>query len=96
MTMDSIYSWPIEWGKVNQLRRASISIPSNIAEGSSRGKKEFVHFINMSLGSCYECVPLLEVAKKQNYVDEESFETFIDSLHRISAKISALKKSIQK
>ena len=35
------------FGITNQLRRSSVSIPSNIAEGSSRGKKEFIHFLNI-------------------------------------------------
>ena len=42
------------FGITNQLRRSSVSVPSNIAEGSSRGKKEFIHFLNIALGSSYE------------------------------------------
>lgn len=83
------------FGMTNQIRRATVSIPSNIAEGSSRGKKEFVHFLNMAVGSAYECVPLLEISKKQNYVPNELFSELIDNLHRISAKINALKNSLR-
>jgi len=60
------------FGITNQLRRASISIPSNIAEGSSRGKKEFIPFLNIGLGSCYECVPLLEISKRQEHINIEN------------------------
>jgi four helix bundle protein len=84
------------FGITNQLRRASISIPSNIAEGSSRGKKEFIHFLNIALGSCYECIPLLEISKRQEYVTHESFTELIEELHKISAKINALKNSLRK
>ena len=84
------------FGITNQLRRASISIPSNIAEGSSRGKKEFTHFLNIALGSCYECIPLLEISKRQEYVTHESFTELIEELHKISAKINALKNSLRK
>jgi len=84
------------FGITNQFRRASVSIASNIAEGSSRGKKEFIHFLNIALGSCYECVPLLEISKRQNYINHESFRELIDELHKISAKISALKNSLRK
>jgi four helix bundle protein len=83
------------FGMTNQLRTASTSIACNIAEGSSRGKKEFVHFLNMAVGSAYECVPLLEISKKQNYVPNELFSELIDNLHRISAKINALKNSLK-
>ncbi len=83
------------FGITNQLRRASISIPSNIAEGSSRGKKEFIHFLNIALGSCYERVPLLEISKRQEYISHESYSELIDELHKISAKVSALKNSLR-
>lgn len=84
------------FGITNQLRRAAISISSNIAEGSSREKKEFTHFLNIALGSTYECVPLLVISKRQKYISHESFSELIDELHKISAKISALKKSLNK
>lgn len=84
------------FGISNQLRRASISIPSNIAEGSTRGKKEFIHFLNIALGSTHECVPLLEISMRQEYVNHKSFSELIETLHKISAKISALKNSIKR
>jgi four helix bundle protein len=84
-----------EWfGIVSQLRRACISVPSNIAEGSSRTKKEFIRFLNIALGSVYECVPLIEISKRQGFIDESSFDAFYAELHRISAKINALKRSL--
>lgn len=83
------------FGITNQVRRAAISIPSNIAEGSSRGKKEFIHFLNIALGSAYECVPLLEISKRQGYLNHESFSELINNLHKISAKINALKNSLR-
>ncbi len=84
------------FGITNQIRRASISIPSNIAEGSSRGKKEFIHFLNIALGSTYECVPLLEISKRQEYITTKMFNELIEDLHKISAKINALKNSLRK
>jgi four helix bundle protein len=84
-----------EWfGIVSQLRRAAVSISSNIAEGSSRTKKEFAHFLNISLGSIYECVPLIEISKRQGFIDQACFDSLYAELHRISAKINALKKSL--
>jgi four helix bundle protein len=84
-----------EWfGIVSQLRRAALSIPSNIAEGSSRTKKEFAHFLNIALGSVYECVPLIEISKRQGFIDQACFDSLYAELHRISAKISALKRSV--
>jgi len=83
------------FGITNQVRRAAISIPSNIAEGSSRGKKEFIHFLNIALGSAYECVPLLEISKRQGYLNHESFSELINNLHKISAKVNALENSLR-
>ena len=84
------------FGITNQLRRASISIPINIAEGSSRGKREFIHFLNIALGSCYECVPLLEISKSQGYINDESCSELIEDLHKVPAKINVLKNSLSK
>ncbi len=84
------------FGITNQLRRASFSVSSNIAEGSSRGKKEFAHFLNIALGSSYECVPLLEISKNQRFIGQQSYKHLVEELHKISAKVSALKNSLRK
>lgn len=79
------------FGISSQLRRPAISIPANIAEGSSRGKNEFAHFLNISRGSCYECIPLLEVAKYQDYINRDLFTELVERVHKIAATLSALK-----
>ena len=84
------------FGITNQIRRASVSIPTNIAEGSSRGKKGFIHFLNIALGSSYECVPLLQISKSQKYIEHQDFDDLVRGLHKISAKINALKNSLKK
>ncbi|MBW8057982.1 MAG: four helix bundle protein [Candidatus Methylomirabilales bacterium] len=59
------------YGLTAQLRRAAVSIATNIAEGSGRHhKKDHQQFLRMARSSCYECVPLLEVARNLTYMNE--------------------------
>ena len=83
------------FGITNQFRRAAISIPLNIAEGSSRSKKEFSHFIKISIGSVYECIPLLEISKKEGYLNEKDYENIYNKCNRIAAMLNALKNSLR-
>lgn len=57
----------------SQLSRCSVSIPSNIAEGSSRTNKSFSHFIDISLGSSFELITQLIVAKHRKYINDIIF-----------------------
>lgn len=57
----------------SQISRCSVSIPSNIAEGSSRTNKAFSTFIDYSLGSSFELITQLIVAKHRKYINEETF-----------------------
>ena len=61
------------YGLSNQLRRAAISIPSNIAEGSARkGDKELLYFINVAIGSIAEIETQMLIAARLKYIDEQN------------------------
>ncbi len=98
--VDEIYliteSWPKGeiFGLTSQFRRAVVSIVLNIAEGSSRTKKDFKHFLDISIGSCYECVAVLAIAKKRGYISEEEDVAIYERCERLSKMLSALKNSI--
>ena len=57
----------------SQISRCSVSIPSNIAEGSARTDKSFSHFIDISLGSSFELITQLIIAKHRKYINEVIF-----------------------
>ena len=58
----------------SQLSRCSVSMPSNIAEGSSRTEKSFNHFLDVSLGSSFELGTQLLVAKHRKYISQEELK----------------------
>lgn len=61
------------YGLVSQLRRSSVSIPSNIAEGAARqSNKEYIQFLYVALGSLMELDTQLIIAKNINFLSEES------------------------
>ncbi len=85
------------YGIVSQIRRAGVSIPANIAEGSARtGKKEFLHFLSISSGSSSELATLLLISKKVHYLDENQYNSLSMQLNSISRMLTGLKKSIMK
>jgi four helix bundle protein len=71
----------------SQLSRCSVSIPSNIAEGSSRTDKSFSHFIDISLGSSFELITQLIVAKHRKYINDLTF-------NQLEIKIEEFQRSI--
>ncbi|TYB81868.1 MAG: four helix bundle protein [Kosmotoga sp.] len=86
------------YGLSSQMRRASVSIPSNIAEGSGRNhKKEFVQFLYLARGSLLELETQIELSKMMEFLDNDEYKTIIGLLNRthrvINGLIFALKKS---
>lgn len=59
------------YGLVSQMNRCSVSMPSNIAEGSNRGNKHFQHYLNISLGSSFELQTQLLIANQYDYLSKE-------------------------
>jgi four helix bundle protein len=63
-----------QFGLTSQIRRSSISIPSNIAEGYGReGKNDYLKFLNISLSSLFEMQTQIEIAKNITYLNENDF-----------------------
>lgn len=58
----------------SQISRCSVSMPSNIAEGSARTNKSFSHFLDISLGSSFELGTQLLVAKHRKYINQEKLD----------------------
>ena len=76
-----------EYRLTSQLRRAALSIPTNIVEGCNRkSKKELYHFLDISLGSLAEVEYLIEFSKKRSYLETE--------LDHLEALISELGKML--
>jgi len=66
-------SFPAEekFGLISQLRRSAVSLPSNIAEGAGRkGKKEFIHFLYIALGSLNEVETQMEISKRLGFIHD--------------------------
>ncbi len=79
----------------DQIRRAAISIPANIAEGLGRFSiKERIHFLDIAYGSLTETLCEMEIAHDNQYITDEEFD-YIDQLSvRVSMTIYGLKKSL--
>ena len=74
-----------KFGLVSQLRRACISVPSNIAEGSARSSdKDFVRFLEYSLGSCREIDTQLLVSADLEFITINEIEILSKELNRIT------------
>lgn len=84
------------YGLTSQLRRAVISIPSNIAEGEGReSKKEFFQFLSIAYGSLREVETQILIAERIKYIDESVCNALIEKCSEIGKLINGLKKSLQ-
>lgn len=84
------------YGLVSQMRRATISVPSNLAEGAARkGKKEFLQFINIAQGSLSELDTQIELSMMLNYISKEEYDELMEALRTISKMLFGLSKSLK-
>ncbi len=84
-----------EYGLKSQLRRAAVSIPSNIAEGCSRtSEKEFKRFLEFSLGSSFEIETDLLIAQRLSMISESQNNAIVNDLHKLQRRINALSSKL--
>ena len=77
-----------------QIRRASLSISTNIAEGTGReGEKEARYFFNVAKGSVYEIVSLLRIMQLRQYISEKDYKTLYDQCDEIAKMLTGLLKA---
>ena len=83
------------FGLTNQMRRAAVSVSSNIAEGSSRSSKtDFGRFIEISTGSLFEVVSQAFIAERQGFLTKEQFQKLYRAAEEQSRMQSGLRKSL--
>ena len=84
------------YGLTNQLRRAAVSIPSNIAEGQARYSwKEFCHFLSLSRGSLVEIETQLMIARDLGYLSEKQSHALLDEAAELGRILNGLIASIK-
>ena len=84
-----------KFGLTSQLRRAAVSVPSNIAEGAARlSNKEFIRFMNIAMGSLYELSTQIEIAMEIGYLSASDFETLRKEVTSITRMMSRFRSKL--
>jgi len=84
------------FGLTSQIRRSSISIPSNIAEGYGReSDKDFLRFLNIAIGSLFEMQTQLEIAKNITYLNEQEFNNLYEDSREVERMLVSFIKKIK-
>jgi four helix bundle protein len=79
----------------SQLSKCSVSMPSNIAEGSARTDKSFSHFLDVSLGSSFELGTQLLVAKHRQYIDQQELEKLEEKIEEFQKMTMGFQNGLQ-
>ncbi|TBN06771.1 four helix bundle protein [Hyunsoonleella flava] len=83
-----------KFGLISQLRRCSVSIASNLAEGTSRQtNKDKAHFTTMAFSSSMELLNQIIISKELNFLDENEYVILRTKIEKITNMLNALRKS---
>ena len=83
------------YGLSSQLQRSAVSVPANIAEGRERGRtKEFLHHLSIAYGSLAELETHILIARRLNYVDEETLRQLMDRVAEMGRMLNGLRGSL--
>ena len=85
------------YGLVDQLCRASVAIPSDVAEGKGRlSRKEFIQMLSRARGSSYEVQTQLEISRNLGFLPDQAFEDLLTKAGEVSRLLSGLIRNLQK
>ena len=85
------------YGLNSQLRRAAVSIPSNIAEGHTReSRKEYLHHVSVAHGSLAEVETQLEIARRLGYVSDQDHRALMETTVILGKQLFALRNALQR
>jgi len=91
----SVFPASERFGLISQINRAGVFIPSNIAEGSSRSStREYNHFIEIALGSCFELETQLLIAQELSYGDREFINKTLSFITEEEKMLTAYSKTL--
>lgn len=82
-------------GLSNQIRRSSVSIASNIAEGSARPKPDYIKFLGYASGSLNEVVTQASIAQRAGLMNETTFQRIYGEAETVSRMLSGLRRSLR-
>ena len=86
-----------QYGLTSQIRRSSISIPSNIAEGYGRhSTNDYLRFLQIATGSLYELQTQLEISRNLDFLPKESFDKSFEGSREIERMLSSLIRKVGK
>ena len=83
------------YGLGDQIRRAVVSVPSNIAEGSGKGSdRDFARFVSISLGSLFELETQIEIAYRRGYISTENYYALRPRIESLQKRIYNLREHL--
>lgn len=83
------------FGLTNQMRRAAVSVSSNIAEGTSRmSQTDFRRFIEIATGSVFEVVSQAFIGRRQEFLNQDGFQALYTAAEEIGRMLSGLRRSL--
>lgn len=81
---------------VQQMNRAAVSVPSNIAEGNARtSTKDYINFLNISIGSLLEIITQIEISFRLGYIKENDYEKVLSETEEINKMLSTIKRKLR-
>ena len=98
MVYRSTRDWPREerFGLTDQVRRAVVSVPANVAEGQGRtGPKEFLHHLSIAKGSLHEVETLLLIARRLEYTSEATIQELMRQTTEVGRLLLGLIRSLR-